>query len=575
MGAVILEFKPRESLMEFVKSKQRVSLIRRVAGRKSSPNIAIFGENLASLAALKAGAGTAGKAMTVDVIYIDPPYNVGGNQGYRNVWKGKSEKERDWAGDHGAFLDFMEPRLKIGRSSLCEEGVIFVSISDGEYCRLKILMDQIFGPENSIGTIVWNKNQGSAATHLVAVHEYVLIYAKDANKAPALMKEKPAARMMIEKAAELKQQGLSYKEAQKVFKAWVKEAEEQRTISSGESPYKLLHPKTFRPFQATPSCAHDRPETRSHRKLKHPVTKKDCKVPAKGWKWSDTTLLKMAEHDSHVIGDGFVIAGQIVYGEDETTVPRKLQYLDEKMNQILPSVINLAYGGQKDLPPGVDFSTPKPVALIKELLKAYPKNDIAVLDYFAGSAATAQAVHELNQEDGGDRSWIMIEEMGSTFHNVLLKRLECFDKDENYGVFELRTATVGDKQLLRVFQQYSFDFLSAYHSLDEKDSIMAEGMNVIGVDPEAKQIIAMTVPENRKDKYFFEEELATLKTAIKKTGAKSALIYTIHRRDGGEEPWLGVDKSILSGTSCKDLKIVEIPAELVEEWTEVLTAMAA
>ena len=285
--------------------------------------------------------------------------------------------------------------------------------------------------------------------------------------------------------------------------------------------------------------------------------------------------MKMIEYKSHTVGDGFVIAGKMCYGKDENTVPRKVQYLDEKMEQTLPTMINMAYGGQKDLPPGIDFSTPKPIALIKELVRAYPKDDVTVLDYFAGSAATAHAVYDLNQEDEGARSWIMIEEMGSTFHKVLLPRIKHFDKKSDFGIYETETATVGDKQLLKVFQKYSFDFLSAYHNLDEAGSIQAEGINVLGIDGNSAQLIAMTLPDLRKRKHYFEEELAAIKSAIKKSKAKSALIYTVNMQDGSEEPWLGVDKSILSGTSCKKLNIVEIPDQLVEEWQDVLLGMAA
>lgn len=439
MGDAVLQFKPRESLTEFVKGKAKMSLIRRTGGRKSSENMAIFGENLSALAALKAGFGTSQDNLKIDLIVIDPPYNVGGNQGYRNVWKGQSEKERDWAGDHGAFLDFMEPRLKIGRQLLTDDGVMMINICDGEFCRLKILMDQIFGEENCLGTIIWDKNQGSAGKHLTAVHEYVLVYAKNARAALPLIKEKPSAKMMIEKALELKKSGVSYSEAQKTFKKWISESEKAGLIGSGESPYKLLHPKTFRPFRVAPSCAQDKPESRSHYKLKHPVTKKPCKVPAKGWKWSEETLLKMAAHDDYVVGDGFVIANQVVYGANETTVPGKLFYLDEKMDQSLPSVIKAGYGGQKDLPPGIEFSTPKPVSLIKELIKAYPKKDCRVMDYFGGSGTTAHAVVDLNKEDGGTRSWILIEEMGSTYNNVLLPRLEWADKNKDFSTYEVET----------------------------------------------------------------------------------------------------------------------------------------
>lgn len=575
MGDAILQFKPRESLTEFVKGKTKVSLIRRTGGRKSSENMAIFGENLAALAALKAGFGTAKDSFKVDLIVIDPPYNVGGNQGYRNIWKGQSERERDWAGDHGAFLDFMEPRLKIGRQLLTEDGVIMVNICDGEYCRLKILMDQIFGEENCLGTIIWDKNQGSAGRHLTAIHEYVLVYGKNAQSAHPLVKEKPAAKMMIEKALELKKQGMSYTDAQKTFKRWVSESERAGIISSGESPYKLLHPQTYRPFQSTPSCAHDKPESRSHLKLKHPITKRPCQVPAKGWKWSEETLLRMAESKDKdvVVGDGFVIAGQIVYGSDETTVPRKLQYLDEKMEQSLPSVIKAGYGGQKDLPPGIEFSTPKPVGLIKELIKSYPKKNARVMDYFGGSGTTAHAVLDLNKEDGGTRSWILIEEMGSTFHDVMVPRLEYADSSKNFSTYEVETVPIGGKELLKRFSQHSYDFLSSYHLLDESESVLVEGLNVVGFDKDKGQLVAITVPTARKSKNFFVEELAAIKQTVKKAKAKSVLIYTLH--GDTEEPWLGVDKSVFSGTQCKSLSTVGVPDELVKEWNEVLEAMAS
>lgn len=573
MGDAVLQFKPRESLTEFVKGKAKVSLIRRTGGRKSSENMAIFGENLAALAALKAGFGTAKENFKIDLIVIDPPYNVGGNQGYRNVWKGQSEKERDWAGDHGAFLDFMEPRLKIGRQLLTDDGVMMINICDGEYCRLKILMDQIFGEENCLGTIIWDKNQGSAGRHLTAVHEYVLVYGKNAREAHPLVKEKPSAKMIIEKAMELKKAGIPYTEAQKLFKKWISESEKAGLIGSGESPYKLLHPETFRPFRVAPSCAQDKPESRSHYKLKHPVTKRPCKVPAKGWKWSEETLLRMAEHDDFTVGDGFVIANQIVYGSDETTVPGKLFFLDEKMEQSLPSVIKVGYGGQKDLPPGIEFSTPKPVGFIKELIKAYPKKNARVLDYFGGSGTTAHAVMDLNKEDGGTRSWILIEEMGSTYHKVLLPRVEFADKSKDFSTYEVETVPVGGKELLKKFNQHSYEFLSSYHLLDETEAVLVEGLNVVGIDRHKNQLVAITVPTARKSKNFFVEELAAIKQTIKKVKAKSVLIYTLH--GDTEEPWLGVDKSVLSGTHCKDLSTVGVPDELVKEWNEVLEAMAA
>lgn len=421
----------------------KIGLLRRTGGCKSTQNMVILGENLATLSALRAGFGLSGRQVQVNLIYIDPPYNVGGTTGYKNEFRGKSETGRDWAGDHGAFLDFMEPRLKIGRQLLTDDGIICVSICDGEYARLKILMDEIFGPSNCLGTLIWNKNQGSAATHITAVHEYILVYAREKSKAPPLMKKKAGSQILLDKAAELLRNKIPYTKAQNDFREFVRTQLQQGTISTGESPYCLLDSKTFRPFQATPSCAQDKPESRCHKRIIHPITKKKCRVPAKGWKWKEETLDKMCQYSTKdiTVGDGYVIAGQLVYGADENTVPRKLQYLDEKTEQVFPSVVNVSYGGQRDLPDGIEFSTPKPVALVKELVKAYPNRNAVILDYFAGSGATAQAVHELNEDDGGNRNWIMVEEMGTTYEKVLIPRL---DKTAGgFATFELETIGVG------------------------------------------------------------------------------------------------------------------------------------
>lgn len=574
VGNVSIKFEPRNSLFDFINETSKISLIRKLKGFPAAKNMAIRGENLATLAALKAGAGISGESVGVDVIYIDPPYNVGGNQGYNNKWKGESEKERDWAKDHGKFLDFMEPRLKIGRSLLTEEGVIFVSICDGEYCRLKILMDEIFGESNCLGTIIWDQGRGSAAKHIAKVHEYILVYAKNASICPSLKEEKASASPIIDKANELKERGISYKDAQKEFNVWLKQAKLDGVVAKNESSYRL-HPDSFRPFQTTASCAQDNPNSRSHKKLKHPKTGKYAKVPAKGWKWAESTLMGMYRPEEAVHGDGFSIAGKLCFGKDETSVPRKVQYIDEKQDQMLTSMIGgISHSqGKADLPSGISFTTPKPISLIKRLIKSYPKKDVVVLDYFAGSGATACAVNELNQEDGGNRRWIMVEEMKSTFNLIMMKRFE-YAFPGTYGIYDLQTATVEDKELMKVFSKYSKDFIASYHFLNTGNSAMEQGMAVIGLDESSQCIVAITNPRDRKGK-FFEKELKLLKEKIKEANAKKVLIYTINEGDSQDEPWRGIDKSIFQGTSCKAFKVIEIPDQLVKEWKEVLTAMAA
>lgn len=403
---------------------------------RNEKNVAILGDNLYALTALQADKSLARHTRDLKIIYIDPPYNVGGNFGYKNSWRGATHDKYAWAREHGAFLEFLEPRLQQARKLLNEDGIIFISICDQEYSHLKILMDDVFGVENCLGTVIWDKAQGANGKHMTTIHEYVLVYAKNAKIAPQLITAKPAAEMMLNKAKELFEAKIPYSEAQSIFRKWVTDAEKNGLISSGESPYKNLHPDTFRPFQATPSCAHDNPDRRSHRKLKHPLTQKFCKVPAKGWKWSDKKIDEMLKGKTLAIGDQFVVCGQFVFGKNEQTVPRKLQYLDEKMGKALPSILAVSYGGQKDLPRGVQFSTPKPVKLMKELIRAYPEKHCTIMDFFAGSGSTAQAVEELNEEDGGKRGWIVVECMETTFNSVLIPRLRGLSI-KNYSTFKV------------------------------------------------------------------------------------------------------------------------------------------
>ena len=411
--------------------------MRLLEGDKNSKNMLIHGDNLATLAALKTGRLAKG----AEVIYIDPPYNIGGDFGYKDTWKGRSEKMGSWTGSHGAFLDFMAPRLTAGKKLLTDDGVMFISICDEEYHRLKILMDQIWGEHNSLGTVVWDKGQGVAGRHLTVTHEYVLVYAKNKKKAPPLKSEKRGAHLIVKKARQLKRTGLPYRYAQKIFKSWIKQCKKQGIIGPGEVLYNKLHPKTFRPFRRGNGGAPPRgnPEARSHKKLKHPVTKKFCKVPPRGWLWSEKTLDKMSYSKSYTVGDGFVLAGEMCYGMDENSLPQSVVYLENYMKQVLPTVINATSGGQRDFPPGVTFSTPKPVDFLKQIINSYRRNNVTVLDFFAGSGSTAHAVHSLNQDDGGNRSWVMVEKMGETFHNVLLRRLRYVAGPGSFGVYELST----------------------------------------------------------------------------------------------------------------------------------------
>lgn len=507
--------------------KAKVSLIRRTGGRKSSSNMLIHGENLATLAALKAGALTSKNPQKFEMIYIDPPYNVGGNQGYKNIWKGKSEKERDWAGDHGVFLDFMEPRLKIAQQLLKDDGIIYVSICDGEYARLKILMNQIFGEENEICSFIWDKGRGSHSKQISVTHEYVLCYAKNKSKAPQLKEKKTQAEPILSKAKKLLEE-LSFDDARKEFKKWIAEEKRKGNLRPGEAVYNEICPKSKRVYRIADSCAQDDINgSRCKKALVHPVTRKSCPIPKNGWKWKEETLDKLVKAD------------MIYFGKDHNTIPKVKKFLDEKMYQNPLSIIYEPSDGANDLPKGISFTTPKPIKLLMKLISFYPSKEIKVLDFFAGSAATAHAVIKLNEADGGSRSYVMVEEMASTFNKVLLPRLEQIDSKQDFSTYETELVPVGGKDLLKMFSLYSYDFLSAYHLIEENSfSASVQGMNIVGLDKGKNEVVAFTLPNLRSGKKYFTEELSAIKNALRATKAKSVVIYTLKQEESLEEPWI-------------------------------------
>ncbi len=169
----------------------------------------------------------------------------------------------------------------------------------------------------------------------------------------------------------------------------------------------------------------------------------------------------------------------------------------------------------------------------------------------------------------------MVEELESTFNSVLVPRIDHFDPAKDYSIYETDTADVNNRDLVKTFQKYSFDYLAAYHRLQDSTPISKEGMSVLGIDDGTKRVVAITIPTLRRHRHFFEEELALLKDSIKKSGATSAIIYTINTNESHEEPWIGIDKSVFSGTPCKQLQIVEVPDKLVKEWEDVLAGMEA
>lgn len=420
IGKAYLAFEPREQLYNFINNNNSVYWIECDTKYNSlSSDMIIKGDNLAAMAALRVSwlMSDSEDKNKFDMVYIDPPYNVGGNLGYKNSWKGESEGAFGWAGDHGKFLDFMEPRLKMAKLLMKDEGLIFVSICDAEYPRLLMLMTEVFGENNLVGSFIWDKKQGSPSESINVLHEYIICFAKNKNKAWKLEQLKPDCKEIIKKGKDLAQKH-SIEEATKKFRIWLKDQEEKENIPKGLASYNNIHPITHRVFASNPSCAQDDNGSRYRGKLKHPITKIECPVPSKGWKWKKDTLTSMVDYTNIIEYESKYICGKILFGANHTTVPRKVAYLDEMTKQKPPSIIRTKSSGARDLPENVIFATPKPLELLEVLIGFFPSKDIKILDFFAGSGTTAHAVYNLNKEDNGSRNYVLMEVMENTIKNV-------------------------------------------------------------------------------------------------------------------------------------------------------------
>lgn len=340
----------------------------------------------------------------VKCIYIDPPYNTGSddNFSYKDSFKSSS------------WLAMFEDRLRQAKSLLNNQGLLASHMDEHEHLSLEWLIKKVFGEDGDLGKLVWDKrNPKGDVKGVAAQHEYVHFatnnptHLKDAHN--AFVRNKENAERILEKARLLikKSGGISAK-VRREFKEWV---DAKNDFSGGEKAYSLIDDNGD-VYQSVSMTAPDRPETRSHRPLIHPKTQKPCPVPAKGWRFTDKTM------------DELVHKGQVVFGSDETTIPRRKYLLKENLTE---SVASLYYmGGSDDAlfeNMGFFFENPKPVKAASYFLSISARpDDSLVLDYFAGSGTTGHAVINLNREDGGKRKYLLVE-MGDYFDVVTKPRI--------------------------------------------------------------------------------------------------------------------------------------------------------
>ncbi len=394
-----------------------------VDGKKSLPtngksaslddNLIIHGDNLHALKALMPH--YAGK---IKCIYIDPPYNTG-NEGWCYNDNVNSPLMKEWISKnanpvdkedmqrHDKWLCMMYPRLKLLHELLADDGVIFVSIDENELCNLRLLMDEIFGEINFIEHLVWNKRVPKNDKFIGNIHEYVLVFVKDANLGHKFIQRKEGIPYINELLASLKRKKIPIPEAEIEIKKLYKKNNYDRGITlynSLDEDYKLWGKINVSwPNGQTYGSRYD---------VLHPKTNKPCKVPERGWRWTKETFDSLLDYENiKELHDGSFVCGKIWFAKDENTQPSSIKYLEEVSEFLLRSIIGTKSEGSVSLKGLTDesFDYPKPIELIEILLSSTDIDEGIFLDSFAGSGTTAHAVMKLNAQDGGNRKFILVE----------------------------------------------------------------------------------------------------------------------------------------------------------------------
>ncbi len=398
----------------------------------ASENLFIEGENLEVLKLLyKPYFGK------VKMIYIDPPYNTGNDFVYSDNYADpletylKISRQKTAEGNllttnpetsgrfHSAWLSMMYPRMFLARQLLKDNGVIFVSIDDNEVADLRLIMNEIFGEENLLTELVWDLGTGTQAGHFTRSHEYIIAFAKNKAKLPNFSAKEGGAIVhgalkKISKANPASEiefpVGMDFEGTNAVFKGELGDSEKEIIVNE-----KMVF---------------------ENGKLKYPV-----KIKA-GWAMRDQIVSWLAGKETFdsksqkVTRFFFNKEGILWYEKERGTINPKTVISDVGSTKQGSSEVEALFGAKV-----MDF--PKPVGLVKFLINTVCEKDDVILDFFAGSCGTAQAILELNREDEGSRRFVMVQLQESTHRDSTAR---------NAGY--LTVSDIGKERIRRVIKRF-------------------------------------------------------------------------------------------------------------------------
>lgn len=418
---------------------------------ETTQNLMIEGDNLEVLKLLQKSYGRDGGQ--VRVIYIDPPYNTGKDFVYTDNFQNNIENYqqlmgwRDVDGErvsslasrknteasgrfHTDWLNMIYPRLRLARALLTADGVILVSIDEHEITNLRSVMDEVFGEENFLSCLTWEKGRKNDAKFFSNGHEYVLVYAKSQSylreQKTLWREEKPGARDIWEKYLELRaKHGNQDKLIEADLQAWYSDLPKAHPAKKWSRYKRVDQNGPWRDRDISwPGGGGPRYD------VLHPVTKLPCAVPERGWIYSTPEEMQRQ-----------ISLGLVEFREDHTEppfrkahirpIPQELDLVDAdaddaddsedaedeeelatqvrgsyfyKQSQVSVKYLRTLFGTKV-------FNNPKDLDEIVKLIRYTSSDDsnAVVLDFFAGSGTTGEAVMRLNSQDNGNRRYILVQ----------------------------------------------------------------------------------------------------------------------------------------------------------------------
>lgn len=482
----------------------------------TTENLYIEGDNLEVLKLLQRGYHG-----EVKLIYIDPPYNTGHDFVYKDSFQDSIENYKEQAGlsgqsnadtsgrYHSDWLSMMYPRLRLARELLRDDGVICISIDDHEVKGLRSICDELFGETAFVAQLVWKSRQNKDNRTLTGVsvdHEYVLVYAKTAG-----------ARVFV--GADRDEDSYTNPD------------------NDPKGPWASANMVGLATASARPNLHYD---------LVNPATGINYGCPDKGWRYDKTGMQRLIDE------------GLILWPEKPSGRPRRKKYLSELSEKLpgFPSIIGTGLftrDGSAEITElfgDTVFDFPKPSKLIEELIKQTTSDNDLVIDFFSGSASTAQAVLNANV-DGSKRRFVLMQMPEKSFKG----------EAENQGFENL--CQIGEERIRRAGQRIKEEV--------EKENAQPK----LGEEPKKVPDIGFRVLKLDSSNFDRVEGGALVEDLVKPGRTNDDIIFEMMLK-WGLELSLPMEKTEVAGYPVTSIAADELICCMDEDLTvEALEAIAA